>query len=209
MARKSKKKGHKRKARKKLSKDELLFKQIVSEVVGLEKGPIIRRIISKLKENPNISNFWFSLGMLLSEVEKYEYANEAFNRVVFINPDHKKLWIAKATALGNLGRDDEAAYCFKRALKCYDSNRSENMEIKNLVRDIDDLVNEVEKRKKQLGLNNMEREDIEYITPNALDLESFISELLNDRAKEKKWAKNLVIKLKDLDYKNRAWKKRS
>jgi tetratricopeptide (TPR) repeat protein len=209
LAGKSKKKGHKRKSGKKLSKDELLFKQIVSEVVGLEKGPIIRRIISKLKQDPRISNFWFSLGMLLSEVEKYDYANEAFNRVVFINPDHKKLWIAKATALGNLGRDEEAAYCFKRALQCYDSNRTENMELKNLVRDIDDLVNEVERRKKQLGLNNMEREDIEYITPNALDLESFISELLNDRAREKKWAKDLVIKLKDLDHRNRAWKKRT
>jgi tetratricopeptide (TPR) repeat protein len=208
LVRKSKKTGHKRKSGKKLSKDELLFKKIVSEVVGLEKGPIIRRIISKLKENPKISNFWFSLGMLLSEVEKHEYANESFNRVVFLNPDHKKLWIAKAAVLGNLGRDDEAAYCFKRALQCYDSNRTENMEIKNLVRDIDDLVNEVEKRKEQLGLNNMEREDIEYITPNSLDLDSFILELLNDRTEEK-WAKDLVIKLKGLDHQNKAWKKRS
>jgi tetratricopeptide (TPR) repeat protein len=209
LTQKSKKKGHKRKARKILSKDELLFKQIVPEVVGLEKAPIIRRIISKLKQDPRISNFWFSLGMLLSEVEKYEYANEAFNRVVFLNPDHKKLWIAKAAALGNIGRDNEAAYCFKRALQCYDSNLNENMDMKNLVRDIDDLINEVEKRKNQLGLNDMEREDIEYIAPNALDLESFISELLTDRAKEKKWAKDLVIKLKDLDHQNRAWKKRT
>ena len=61
LAHKSKKTGHKQKARKNLSKDELLFEQIVSEVVGLDKEPIIIRIISKLKENRKISNFWFSL----------------------------------------------------------------------------------------------------------------------------------------------------
>ncbi len=193
---------------KKLSKDEYLFKRIVIEVAGTEKGPIIRKIISKLKEDPKISNFWFSLGMLLSEVEKYDYAIEAFNRVVFLNPDHKKLWIAKAMALGHLGRDDEAASCYKKALQCYDSNQADNLDLKNLVREIDDLVDEVEKRKVQLGLIDMRREDIEYIAPNSLNLESFISELLNDRAREKKWAKDLVVKLKDLENQNRAWKKR-
>ncbi|UCE37250.1 MAG: hypothetical protein JSW00_17525 [Thermoplasmata archaeon] len=187
------------KGNQKVDSNQRLFKKIQEEVKGLKKKDFILRIISKLETNPGISNFWFSLGLLLSESGKYESANEAFNRVVILNPEHKKLWTAKAVALGNLGRDEEAAYCHKRALMCYNGGREENREIKELVRDIDDLVNEVEKRKKQLGLGDMKREDIEYLTPNVLDLEGFIHELLSERAKDKKWAKDLIIKMRILE----------
>ncbi|UCE74425.1 MAG: hypothetical protein JSV56_01625 [Methanomassiliicoccales archaeon] len=147
-----------------------LFEKIKSEIKGTEKEAFIRRIITKLSLNPKISNLWFSLGLLLSEVEKYEYANEAFNRVVVLNPGHKKLWNAKAMALSQLGRHDEASECFKKSLEGFSGKLRGYSSLK-------EFQQEIRERKDHFGLGDFDDASIDFLTANILDLDSFISEL--------------------------------
>jgi tetratricopeptide (TPR) repeat protein len=140
------------------------------EINDDKKRELIRSVLLRLKKNPKSSNLWFSLGVLLSDVEIYEYANEAFDRVANLNPNHKKLWTAKAYALSRLGRGAEASECFKKSLEIFYGK---------LIgyNDAVELQREVIKRKIQLGMEGFDDASIEFLTANILDLDTFIREL--------------------------------
>jgi tetratricopeptide (TPR) repeat protein len=146
------------------------FDDIKKETHGFEKEAFIRRIITKLTINPELSNLWFSLGLLLSEAELYELANEVFDKVVTLNPDHKKLWTSKANVLRNLGRHDEASDCYKKSLESFTGQLDG-------YNNLSDLQEEIKERRAELGLEDFDDESIEYLTTNILDLDSFIAEL--------------------------------
>ena len=129
--------------------DKRLFSRIKSEVKGCEKEVFILRIMLILANDSKNPDHWFSLGLLLSDVEKYDCANEVFNRVVALNPNHNKIWIAKALALSRLKRIDEAAECYKIALRVIEGKTKEDKDIKDLAEYIDELVTEIEKRREK------------------------------------------------------------
>ncbi len=150
--------------------DTKFFEKIKEDITGLEKEAFIRRIITKLSINQNISNLWFSLGLLLSEAELYELANGVFDKVVTLNPDHKKLWTSKANVLRNLGRHDKASDCYKKSLESFTGQLDG-------YNNLSELQEEIKERKGELGPEDFDDEAIEYLTTNILDLDSFISEL--------------------------------
>jgi tetratricopeptide (TPR) repeat protein len=152
------------------NKDAELFDKIRDEVKGHPKEGFVRRIITKLAINPKLSNLWFSLGLLLSEAEKYDTANLVFDKVVKLNPDHKKLWTSKANVLVQMGRKDEASECYKKSLESFTGQLDG---YNNLM----ELLDEIKERKGQLGLEEFDDESIEFLATNILDLDSFISEL--------------------------------
>jgi tetratricopeptide (TPR) repeat protein len=175
--------------------DKKFFEKIKEEIVGLEKETFMRRILTKLAINPDISNLWFSLGLLLSEAELYEIANNVFDKVVILNPDHRKLWTSKANALCQLGRHDEASECYKKSLESFTGQLDG-------YNDLSELRKEVRESKKLLGLEEFDDDAIEFLTTNILDLDSFISELeaIADPIEgEKESADNLSSKLDELE----------
>jgi tetratricopeptide (TPR) repeat protein len=56
-------------------------------------------------------------GKILVEMELYADAVEAFDAVVKIKPEYKEAWNARGNALSLLGRYDEAATSYKKALE--------------------------------------------------------------------------------------------
>jgi tetratricopeptide (TPR) repeat protein len=146
------------------------FERIKGEIEGLEQEAFMRRILTKLAINPKISNLWFSLGLLLSESEKYELANLVFDKVVILNPDHRKLWTSKANALCQLGRHDEASECYKKSLESFTGQLDGYNTLK-------ELQEEIKENRIELGLEDFDDEAIEFLTSNILDLDSFIQEL--------------------------------
>lgn len=170
---------------------------IRSDMRGHKKEAFVRRIITKLSINPNLSNLWFSLGLLLSEAEEYELANEAFERVVKLNPDHRKLWNSKAIVLRHLGRHEEAGDCYKKSLASFTGQIDG-------YNNLQELQDEIKERRHQLGLEDFDDESIEYLTNNILDLDSFISELESlaeseEDAKTQATADNFSEKLDELE----------
>ncbi len=175
--------------------DKRLFSRIKSEVKGCEKEVLILRIMLILANNSKNPDHWFSLGLLLSDVKKYDSSNEVFNRVVTLNPNHSKVWIAKALALNRLKRVDEAAECYKRALRVIEGKTEEGKEIKDLAGYIDELVTEIERRKGKLDIGNLNNEEIKIITPDIENIEGFIADLLNYIARDENEAKHLLSQL--------------
>ena len=146
------------------------FDRIKGEITGLDQEAFMRRILTKLAINPKISNLWFSLGLLLSETEKYELANLVFEKVVILNPDHRKLWTSKANVLCQLGRHDEASECYKKSLESFTGQLDG-------FNNLQELQEEIKENRTELGLEDFDDEAIEFLTTNILDLDSFIMEL--------------------------------
>lgn len=183
--------------------DKKFFERIKEEIGGLEREAFMRRILTKLTINPEISNLWFSLGLLLSEAELYEIANKVFDKVVMLNPDHRKLWTSKANALCQLGRHDEASECYKKSLESFTGQLDG-------YNDLSELKEEVKENRKLLGLEEFDDEAIEFLTTNILDLDSFISELeamAGPIEGGKEAADNLSSKLDELEKIGRPQKK--
>lgn len=184
--------------------DIKFFERIKEDIIGLEKEAFMRRILTKLAINSEISNLWFSLGLLLSEAELYEIANKTFDKVVMLNPDHRKLWTSKANALCQLGRHDEASQCYKKSLESFTGQLDG-------YNDLSELRKEVKESKKLLGLEEFDDDAIEFLTTNILDLDSFISELeaIADPIEEgEESADNLSSKLEELEKIGRPQRKR-
>lgn len=184
--------------------DIKFFERIKEDIIGLEKEAFMRRILTKLAINPEISNLWFSLGLLLSEAELYEIANKTFDKVVMLNPDHRKLWTSKANALCQLGRHDEASQCYKKSLESFTGQLDG-------YNDLSELKKEVKESKKLLGLEEFDDDAIEFLTTNILDLDSFISELeaiADPVEEEEESADNLSSKLDELEKIGRPQRKR-
>jgi len=182
------------------------FDNIKKEVHGLEKEAFIRRILTKLTINPGISNLWFSLGLLLSEAELYKLANGVFDKVVTLNPDHKKLWTSKANVLRNLGRHDKASDCYKKSLESFTGQLDG-------YNNLSELQEEIKERRCELGLEDFDDEAIEYLTTNILDLDSFISELetltnIEEDEKAQAAADGFSAKLDELENMGRSKGKR-
>ncbi len=154
------------------SRDNELFARIRGQIKGTRDEEFIRRIMTKLALDPDISNLWFSLGLLLSEAQLYEEANCAFDKVVKLNPDHQKLWNSKANVLRKLGKHDEASDCYKKSLESFTGQLDG-------YHNLAELLEEIKERKIELGLEDFDDDAIEYLTKNILDLDSFISELEN------------------------------
>jgi tetratricopeptide (TPR) repeat protein len=146
------------------------FDRIKGEITGLDQETFMRRILTKLSINPRLSNLWFTLGLLLSESEKYELANLVFDKVVILNPDHRKLWTSKANVLCQLGRHDEASECYKKSLESFTGQLDG---FNNLL----ELQEEIKENREQLGLEDFDDKAIEFLTSNILDLDTFILEL--------------------------------
>ncbi len=185
------------KSKQELVFDEQLFSRILWEVKGFEKEVFVHIIISKLRQNHRLSNLWFALGLLLYEIERYECAIEAFNFVVRLNPNHKKLWNAKAIALSKVGRVNEATKCYQKALECYGGKRKG-------YKNIHELVRELEENKARLGLDNMEYEDIEFLMTTILDLESFVTEMFDANSEGEDELDRLISKLRLIEDKIEA-----
>jgi tetratricopeptide (TPR) repeat protein len=154
------------------SSDDKLFDKIKNNIKGTRNEEFVRRIITKLSLDPNISNLWFSLGLLLSEAHLYEEANCSFDKVVKLNPDHQKLWNSKANVLRKLGKHDEASDCYKKSLESFTGQLDG-------YHNLTELLDEIKERRIELGLEDFDDDALEYLTKNILDLDSFISELEN------------------------------
>jgi tetratricopeptide (TPR) repeat protein len=179
------------------SSDDKLFDKIKNNIKGTRNEEFVRRIITKLSLDPNISNLWFSLGLLLSEAHLYEEANCSFDRVVKLNPDHQKLWNSKANVLRKLGKHDEASDCYKKSLESFTGQLDG-------YHNLTELLDEIKERRIELGLEDFDDDALEFLTKNILDLDSFISELENlseseENEKVKAAADSFSSKLDELE----------
>jgi tetratricopeptide (TPR) repeat protein len=175
--------------------DKRLFNKIRLEIKGSEKEVLILHTILRLVEDLENSDIWFSLGEILSDIDRYDCADKVFDRVVALDPNHNKAWRAKALALGMLHRGDEAAECYKRSMGAIKAKPEDFKELNELAEYIDELVMETENRSDMLDIENLNDEDIIIIEPDTENMEGFIAELLNYIARDQNEAKHLLSKL--------------
>jgi tetratricopeptide (TPR) repeat protein len=175
--------------------DKRLFNRIRLEIKGSEKEVLILQTILRLVKDLKNSDQWFSLGQILSDVERYDCADKVFNRVVALDPNHKKAWRAKALALGMLLRGEEAAECYKRSMGANIGKTDDFKELNELAEYIDELVIETENRIDILDIENLNKEDINIIVPDTENMEGFIADLLNYIARDESEAKHLLSQL--------------
>lgn len=200
MAAKERKDAQKREPVSKLSSsNRRFFSKIRLRVSGLDNEVHHLRKIVELIKYPTDSEKWFSLGLLLSETERYDCAVNAFDRVLKLDPHHNKVSIAKAVATSRLGKEDEAVNYLNRALNVIEGKKDQHNAIHGLVKYIDDLVIDIEMKKGMIDLDDKFNEDIEVFVPDILNMENFIEELLNYIARDKDEARELHSKLGQLE----------
>lgn len=175
--------------------DKRLFNKIRLEIKGSEEEALILQTILRLVKDLKNSDQWFSLGQILSDVERYDCADKVFNRAVALNPNHNEAWRAKALVLGMLHRVDEAAECYKRSMGAIKGKTDDFKELNELAEYIDELVIETENRSDILDIENLNNEDINIIVPDTENMEGFIADLLNYIARDQNEAKDLLSKL--------------
>lgn len=71
----------------------------------------------KLLEFPEDPKLWFSRGVLLRSMRKYEIALDSIDRALELNPFLRNAWILKADVLTKMRRFEEAAFCYKKGVE--------------------------------------------------------------------------------------------
>ena len=72
---------------------------------------------TQLEKNPNDAELLSRYGDFLSDIEHYQEAVDAYQKVLAIEPSNVNAQTFMGTALWNLGRKDEAAVLYEKSLK--------------------------------------------------------------------------------------------
>ena len=64
---------------------------------------------------PGVQDTWYRNGLKLNELHDYEAAIGYFDKVLAIDPQDKRAWYAKGSALYSIGRYSEAGDCYDKA----------------------------------------------------------------------------------------------
>ena len=70
-----------------------------------------------MKEEPKTAKAWYSKGVNLGKLERYEEALKAYEQAIRIEPEDAKAWYNKGCALGKLERYEEALKAFEQAIR--------------------------------------------------------------------------------------------
>src|SRR5437867_327525 len=84
-----------------------------------EEGPAdeaLRKVDEELKLRPDDAGLWWRRGTLLLDLERWQDALDAFQRVESVDPRYGRLYVAIAFVLGKLGRFDEAVVAQRKAV---------------------------------------------------------------------------------------------
>jgi len=76
----------------------------------------LKQVDEALKENPYDPALWFRRASLLTDLERWEEALEAFRGVESLDPAFPRLYVGLAFVLNRMGRVEEAAEEQKKAL---------------------------------------------------------------------------------------------
>jgi tetratricopeptide (TPR) repeat protein len=68
-----------------------------------------------IKIDPNYVNAWYSKGVALYNLGKYNEALECYDRDIRIDPNDAGAWYIKGLALNELGKRNDADRCFAKA----------------------------------------------------------------------------------------------
>jgi tetratricopeptide (TPR) repeat protein len=74
-----------------------------------------------ITKNMDFEN-WYSRGVELDSLSKYEEAIEAFDRALAIKSNQDKVWCNRGLCLGLLNKIEEAIVSFDRALEINQNN---------------------------------------------------------------------------------------
>ncbi len=175
--------------------DKRLFNYIRKEIKGSEKEVSILRIILKLAEDLRNSDQWINLGILLCDIEKYDCAEEVFERAATLNINHYEIRRAKSNAMNRLRGIHEAEEIYKMASAAIIAKQKRNIEIKDLAGYIDEMVIETENDRENLVSDDSNNEDMGIIVPDIQNMDVFIVDLLKYIARDENEEKYLLSKL--------------
>ncbi|HLF06611.1 MAG TPA: tetratricopeptide repeat protein [Thermoplasmata archaeon] len=84
--------------------------------IPIEYADLLKRHESLLAKDPDSVTLLFGKAILLSKMKLHDQAIEVFDQVIARQPTHKRVWVAKAEALHALGRREEAAAHYRKAV---------------------------------------------------------------------------------------------
>lgn len=149
-----------------------ILSEMKEDTRGLKWEPWIKYITAQLRTEQNSSELWFTLGVMLSEEGKYEISNDALSVVARLNPENKRLWVARAFVFSKLGMHVEAAKCFQKALEAF-GGRFEGYE------NVGELLRELREKRNELAKIGIEV-SVDEIAKNVQEIRTIIGELLDE-----------------------------
>jgi tetratricopeptide (TPR) repeat protein len=84
--------------------------------VPIQYADLMKRHEELLAKEPDNVTLLFGKGILLSKMRMHDEALALFDKVIARQPTHKRVWVAKAEALHALGRREEAAAHYRKAV---------------------------------------------------------------------------------------------
>ena len=84
--------------------------------IPIQYADLLKRHEAMIAKDPGNVTLLFGKGILLSKMKQYDAAISVFDEVIAKQPSHKRVWVAKAEALHSLGRREEAAAHFRKAV---------------------------------------------------------------------------------------------
>jgi tetratricopeptide (TPR) repeat protein/KaiC/GvpD/RAD55 family RecA-like ATPase len=71
----------------------------------------------RIKLDPRDPNSWYARGATLSELRLYDKALKCFDTVLKLDKNRKRIWNNKADIYSKMGKFEDAARCYKKALE--------------------------------------------------------------------------------------------
>ena len=84
--------------------------------IPIEYADLLKRHEAMIAKDPNNVTLLFGKGILLSKMKLYNDAIAVFDEVIQKQPNHKRVWVAKADALHALGKHEQAAAHYRKAV---------------------------------------------------------------------------------------------
>jgi len=181
-------------------KCKLPIKKYLKRLFAIEK---------KTRLKPDDINSWLAKGILLSEMHIYEKALACFNTILKLDEKCKEAWNAKADVFTKLGKYNEAAECYKKALEfAYAQTDSTHKDVlaeeKAIEKILEELVEDELEEKYSKELDVYE----ERLKKNPKDVDALFSRalVLNNMGRHRD-AMNALHAVTRLDFKHpKVWK---
>jgi Flp pilus assembly protein TadD len=94
-------------------------------VESMQAGNLINafRYLKKgIETDPAVAGLWVNLGVLYSRYDNYNMAEQAYHQALSIEPSNRSALVNLASALNNLGREEESEYYSKKVAYYRDHN---------------------------------------------------------------------------------------
>ncbi|MEE9341106.1 MAG: tetratricopeptide repeat protein, partial [Thermoplasmata archaeon] len=133
-----------RKKKKKFTEDFMKkWKETTSDEEVTKTKRILRRQEELLKKHPKNVNLWFARGEVLRSMGEHEKALKCYDAVVNLEPGHKAVHNARASALAALGKRDEAVESYEKALQLAKEAEEEVADVEPAIEDLEKLIEDV------------------------------------------------------------------